>query len=273
MKHLIQSKFFAQVTLLAVAITAPAAWAQSPQVINIPLSYPDRPMTLEVGILSAEIEVIGEDRSDVELEVSAISSSRKIITPSGAMPITTSGFALEADEDENRVEVSTDWRNEKMKFLARVPRNASLELSTVNDGIIVVRNVHGDMDLRNVNGPITATGIVGSVAAESVNENIKIYFDEFGADATATLTTINGNLDVGIPDGTGAEFHLDTGRGNINTDFEVTVESRKPIIERKDHEKGVKVKVETVITAVVGDGGPIVRMKSLNGNLRISKSN
>ena len=49
--------------LLLIAFAAPAI-AQQPQVINVPLSRPGDPIYLEIGIQSARIEVIGEDRED-----------------------------------------------------------------------------------------------------------------------------------------------------------------------------------------------------------------
>ena len=55
-----------------------------------------------------------------------------------------------------------------------MPRRASLDLSTVNEGEIIVRDIVGDLELENVNGPITATNITGSVIAESVNNPITV---------------------------------------------------------------------------------------------------
>ena len=60
-------------TGLAALLTFSAGLAMAqnqPQVIDIPLSKPGEPASLEISIVSARIEVIGEDRQDASFEVS-----------------------------------------------------------------------------------------------------------------------------------------------------------------------------------------------------------
>ena len=42
-----------------------------------------------------------------------------------------------------------------------MPRDAAVELKTVNDGEIVVDGVRGDFDVRNVNGAVRLSGLRG----------------------------------------------------------------------------------------------------------------
>ncbi|MEO1201117.1 MAG: hypothetical protein AAFX10_00325 [Pseudomonadota bacterium] len=262
--------------LFAVCI-ALFAWSQAlaqsePERITIPLTRPGEPVTLDVSILSARIEVIGEDRDDAEFEVSVADGKRQIITPSGPKPLTTGGYSFEVEESDNQISVDTDWRSNRVVFVARIPADADLELSTVNDGEIIVRNVRGRLQLENANGPITATGITGSVIAESINEDIDVAFQGIAADEVVSLNSINGNLTVALPANAGAELHIDTARGEIRSDFEVDVRPSKPIIERNDNQRGVEVRIESVIIADVNGGGPVVRLKSLNGNITIANA-
>ena len=130
------------IVFTALALVAAQAAAQGdPQVINIPLSRPGEPITLEIGIMSARIEVIGEDRDDAEFSVSVEQGRRKIITPSGAKELPASAYSIEVDEDDNHISVDTDWRMNKVNVVARIPSRADLELSTTNNGEIIVRNV------------------------------------------------------------------------------------------------------------------------------------
>ena len=267
------SKSCLHIAVLTLALGAGAVAAQSaPERITIPLTRPGEPVSLEVSILSARIEVIGEDRDDAEFEVSVAEGKRQIITPSGPKPLTGGGYAFEIDEDDNRISVDTDWRSNRVVLVARIPARADLELSTGNDGEIIVRNVRGRLQLGNTNGPITATGIAGSVIAESVNDDIRIDFDEIAGDEATSLGSINGNLSVGLPDGAGAELHIDTARGEIQSAFEVDVRPSKPVVERSENRGGVEVRVESVIIADVSGGGPVIRLKTLNGNISIEKA-
>ena len=263
------------ILVLALMFGAAPVWGQDqPQMINIPLSNPGEPLTLEISILSARIEVIGEDREDAEFAVSVEQGSRKIITPSGTKLLTGGAYSLEVDERDNHITLDTDWRANanKVSVVARIPRHADLELSTTNEGEILVSNIVGNLQLENINGPITATNIVGSVIAETNNENIDVSFASIDASNATALSSINGDLNLGLPANAGAQLHIDSARGEIYSDFEVEVQTTKPVIERKNDRGGVEVRIESVIVANINGGGSVIKLKTLNGDIQIRKS-
>lgn len=255
--------------LLSLLAATGAAAQSSPHVVNIPLSRPGDPIVLEIEILSAHIEVIGEDREDAEFAISGGDSRRKIVTPSGTRALTGGGFAFDIEEDDNEISVQTDHRLEKVTVIARVPRRADVSLSTVNDGEIVVRNITGTLELGNANGPVTATGISGAVIAESINDTIDIGFASLPDEGVMSMESMNGDLVVRLPGNAGAELHLDSSEGEILSDFEVDVLPSKPVVEREDTGDGVSVRVENTIVARVNGGGPVIRLKTLNGDISI----
>jgi DUF4097 and DUF4098 domain-containing protein YvlB len=249
-----------------------AAPAQmQPETINIPLSRPGEPMSLSIDALSARIEVIGEERKDVELKVTLSAGRRKIVTPSGAKML-AGGGGLEISERDNRVNVESELPTGTITVVARVPRRAKLDLSTVNESEIVVRDIVGDLQLENVNGPITATNITGSVIAESVNSPITVGLAGVAAGAATSLSSLNGDITLTLPAATRAELHLDTSQGEITSDFELEIKPSKPLIERKEGRGGVSVRMEDVIVATVNGGGPVIRVKTLNGGIKIAKA-
>ena len=122
---------FALATLTLLA--SPSAWSEGePQIINLPISRPGEPVSLEISIISAYIEVIGEDRQDAEFSVSVENGTRKIITPSGTRPLTGGAYSLQVNEEDNHISVDTDWRANKVSIIARIPKLADLELSTTS---------------------------------------------------------------------------------------------------------------------------------------------
>jgi len=261
------------VLVLALVLgAAPVAGQDQPQMINIPLSSPGEPLTLEIDILSARIEVIGEDREDAEFAVSVEQGSRQIITPSGAKPLTGGAYSLEVDEEDNHITVDTDWRANKVSIVARIPRHADLELSTTNDGEILVSNIVGNLQLENIHGPITATNIAGSVIAETVGEKIDVSFASIDGSSAMALSSINGDVHLGLPANAGVQLHIDSAQGEIYSDFEVEVQPTKPVIERKNDRGGVEVRVESVIVADINGGGSVIKLKTLNGDIQIRKS-
>jgi len=251
---------------------APALAQIDAQLISIPLSRPGEPIKLEIGILSARIEVIGEDREDALFEVTIAEGQRKIVTPSGTQTLTNAGYSLEIDEHENSITFDTDWRQNKVSVVARIPRRADLDLSTIENGEIIVTNISGNLELSNVNGPITASGISGSVIADSVNDFIDLSFVAIDDANASSLETVNGNLTVRLPAKMGVQIHLDTSQGEIFSDFEVDVQTSNPTVIRNDNDNGSEVRIESVIIANINGGGSIIRMNTLNGDINIRKT-
>ena len=265
-----QSIFRAALALTLLSLVAPAL-AQQPQVINVPLSRPGDPIFVEIDIMSARIEVIGEDREDAMFEVTVADGDRKIVTPSGTQSLKGGGYSIEIEEDDNEISFDMDWRVNKVTVIARIPRNADVELQTVNDGEIIVSNLIGNLELYNTKGPITARNISGSVIAESVNDTIDLGFVSLDPDNASSMESINGDLILGLPEGVGVTTQLDTSQGEIYSDFEVEVQPSEQVVEREDYDEGVSIYIESVIVAKINGGGPIVRMKSLQGDINIRK--
>jgi hypothetical protein len=249
----------------------PAPAQVQPETINIPLSRPGEPMSMHIDILMARIEVIGEERKDVALTVTLSSGRRKIVTPSGPKSLAGGGAGLEINERDNRVSIESDGPPDRVTIVARVPRRAKLALSTTNDGEIIVRDIVGDLQLENVNGPITATNINGSVIAESVNAPIVVGLAAVAPGGATSVSSLNGDITLTLPASAKTELHLDSGRGEIVSDFELDVKPSKPLIERNERRGGVSVHMENVVVATINGGGPVIRVKTLNGNVKLSK--
>lgn len=257
---------------LTAVLGAAVALAQSqPETIVVPLSRPGDPMSMSVDILSARIEVIGEERKDVSLTVTLSGGRRKIVTPSGTKTLSSGGSGLEISERDNRVSIESEVSMSPITIVARVPRRANLNLSTTNEGEIVVRNVTGDLQLENVNGPITATNITGSVIAETVNTPIEAGLTAVAAGGATSLSSLNGDVTLTLPANAKAELHLDSSRGEIVSEFELDVKPSKPVIERTQGRGGVSVRMEDVTIATINGGGPVIRIKTLNGAIKIAK--
>ncbi len=262
-----------QIFWFSCLLLAKTAFGQGDsQQIVVPISDPNKPISMDISILSAHIEIIGEDRDDAEFLVSVTKGGRKIITPSGAKTIAGGSYSLEIQEEDNEISVHTDWSPARVKLVARIPKQANLELSTTNDGVIVVDNIVGDLQLTNVNGPITGTNLAGSVIAESVNRDIRLTFTQFSDDYSVSMTSVNGNLSLGLPSRSKAQLQIDTARGEVVSDFEVELEPTKPIVQRGQNGRGYQVQVEKIIVANINGGGGVAKLKTLNGDIQVIKA-
>jgi hypothetical protein len=258
---------------LVLILSAGLALGQNkPEVITVPLSRPGEPVSLKIDIPSARIEVIGEARQDAEFAITLAAGKRKLITPSGTKTLSGGSQELQVNEHDNTISVDVDSPVDRVEIIARIPRRADLDLSTNQDGQIIVRDVVGNLQLENTNGPISATSINGSVIAESVSEAIAVSFSDISSSGVTALSSLTGDISLSLPANAGVEMRIDTAKGQIDSDFEMEVKPSKPVIERKEGHDGVSVRVEDAIVATINGGGPVIRNSTLKGNIRISKS-
>jgi hypothetical protein len=266
------TKNFIRAAISASLLISAAVLAQtSPENITVPLSRPTEPVSLNIDLMSARIEVIGEERKDAQFSITMLGGERKIKTPSGVKPLKGGAGVLEVEEHDNEISVESEFPNVKAAVIARVPRRANLTLSTVQDGEIIVRDVTGTLQLENVNGPITATNINGAVIAESVSSDIKVGLAAINPSEATSLTSISGALTLGLPANAGVELRIDSAEGEIDSDFELDMKPTKPAIVRKEGHNGMSVRVEDVVVATVNGGGPVIKLKTLSGNIRLEK--
>src|SRR5690606_18395486 len=87
------------------------------------------------------------------------------------------------------------WQDYTVRYdiEVRVPRNAAVDLSTVNDGDVIVENVHGALEVSNVNGRVDLSGVRGAGTITTVNGTIDAAFDRAPADSLS-FKTVNGEI-------------------------------------------------------------------------------
>lgn len=142
-------------------------------------------------------------------------------------------------------------------FEVYVPRRSSLDLDTEN-GPLSVREVNGSIDLEAHNGPVALRGVGGNVRARVQNGPLTVtltgtQWDGQGLDAE----TVNGPVDLVIPEGYSARLKTGTVNGPMSVDFPLTVTIQGRISHR--------------ISTTLGSGGPLVRVVTTNGPLSISR--
>ena len=135
------------------------------------------------------------------------------------------------------------------------PRATDLQLETDNGGV-AIENVRGDIDFRVSNGGVRLEGVGGDVRGRTTNGGINATltggtWDGEGLD----VETTNGGIRLQVPSDYSARLESGTVNGQIHIDFPVTVQGR----------------VGREISTTLGEGGPLVRVRTVNGGVRISR--
>ncbi len=249
-----------------------AAQAQAEQKLVVPLSSPGRPAVVQAGVHSGSIHV--KTHGGKEVIVRAISNAEKERDSRkgpGMRRIPNTAFGLEIEENRNIVEIGLDWTQQNVTLEIEVPANTSLELSTLNDGVLTVDGVEGDLELSNLNGPIRVSNVRGSVIASSNNGDVQVAFARISPDKAMSFSTLNGDVDVTFPPNLSADLRISSARGEIYTDFDYTMMPNSPVVEKSGDRDAYRVRINRDVRAKVGNGGPEMHFKTFNGDIYIRK--
>jgi DUF4097 and DUF4098 domain-containing protein YvlB len=86
-----------------------------------------------------------------------------------------------------------------------------------------------------------------------------------------SFSTFNGDIDVTFPASLTAVLRINSGRGEVLTDFDVEVQPQPPVVERGGEGGRYQVRLERETRAVIGRGGPDIYFKTFNGNITVRK--
>ena len=267
--------------LLAMVLWARtiAQQAETKEQLVVPLSEPGKPYKLNVGLINGSIKIIAYEGKDVVIDAVAETEKKRDRAEardnSAGMKRITAGNGLDisAEEKNNRITVnSNSWRM-PVNVTIKVPQSeATLKLSTINNGDITVSNVSGELEVSNTNGPIHLNNISGSAVANTVNGAITVTFKSIDAKAAMAFSTLNGNLDVTFPATFKANVKLKSDMGEMFTDFDIDADKTQPKSNRTNQNGMYRVNVENWVYGKINGGGPELMMKNMNGNIYIRKA-
>jgi hypothetical protein len=175
-----------------------------------------------------------------------------------------------ADGDGGRRNSSWDNYGIAYDIELRVPRGATLEVSTVNDGDVTVEDVDGAFDLKNVNGAVRLVRAGGGGSIHTVNGDVDATFARTPSEATS-FHTVNGEVDVTFPANLSAELAFHTLQGDVFTDFDVVSLSAPPEVRGNRGRYVMNTNRNSAFR--VGTGGERHTFNTLNGDILVRKAN
>ncbi|MDO7853552.1 DUF4097 family beta strand repeat-containing protein [Hymenobacter convexus] len=250
---------------------------ESKETLTVPLSAPGKPGTLEVGLVFGAIHVTGYSGKDVVVDAAfrPKQGSRRAETPAPAgmkRLSSAGGLNLTVEEKNNHVEVSTEVPTQPVDLTIKVPHNFSLQLTTVNNGDIIVENVSGELEISNVNGAIQLTDVSGSAVANTVNGNLTATFKSINNGTPMAFSTLNGKVDVTFPANLKAALKMKSERGEVYSDFDVAVDKAANKVTRTSQNGLTRLSTDDWTYGKVNGGGAEVMMKTMNGNIYLRKA-
>jgi hypothetical protein len=175
---------------------------------------------------------------------------------------------------ENRWNYNDNRRIEyeyQLGFIIKVPFNTSLDISTVNEGDIQVRDVTGSLRVNNVNGPITIKNAKGVTRARTINGDVTVNYTDLPP-GESDYYTLNGTLSVTYPAALSADLQFKSMNGAFYTDFpnlEVLPVRVTKNVQKSGATTVYKLNIDKQVR--VGSGGKLFKFETMNGNIYIKK--
>ena len=157
------------------------------------------------------------------------------------------------------------------QFEVEVPAGTRLDVGTVLDGTIDVAGIVGMISASNVNGPIKVREVRDCEMLESVNGKVDVSFT-MAPGQDCNIETINGDITLALPSGSGLDVSLDLFNGRIVSEFAVDPLALPAVIEHSSDGDGHRYRIQQSAGLRLEGGGPRFSISSLNGDIRIQKT-
>jgi hypothetical protein len=165
--------------------------------------------------------------------------------------ITTNGGRIRVTGPDSRDE---QWWNVQVEI--ETPRDTPLALSTRNGGI-ALEGMSGRSRFETSNGGVSLVDVSGDVQGRTTNGGLRVILDGSRWEGEGlNVETTNGGVHMELPAGYNAELHTETRNGGLSIDFPVTVTGRLSDTRRR-------------IDTTIGSGGAPLRVRTVNGGVRI----
>ncbi len=179
--------------------------------IALTVVSPNGGVRIEEDDRRSDILVVAEARSRAATESAA--ENRMDAFDVLIEPVTDRHWRIEPDFAGRR------RGGDAMGFLITVPRLDDAVVRTDN-GSIVIRSAHGELDLETGNGAVQVGPTSGSVVVKTGNGNISCVTGDSSEPASIDLRTGNGRIRLDLPERRVAELFASTGNGRIEDRLE-----------------------------------------------------
>jgi len=235
--------------LLALCMAIPS-YAEVTQDFHrtVPLSADGR---VSLSNINGDVEITGWNRNEVQID--AVKTARDQQRLDEAQ--------IEVNANSNSVEIETHYPSHlvnnnpaSVHYTLHVPENARIDKVNLVNGSLTVQKVTGEITANLVNGKLRASDLAGEADLATVNGTIEANYTSLNNVREIRLKSVNGSVDLLLPQSPNADVSASTVNGGISTDFPLTV---------KGHWIGKNM------SGTLGSGGVHIELNNVNGSIHV----
>jgi hypothetical protein len=148
--------------------------------------------------------------------------------------------------------MSVERNDVEVSFHVMLPAGVTFHGRTVN-GDLQAMGLDSDVLLKTVNGDVDLS-TTGRAEATTVNGSIEAVFGDADIREEVTFSTVNGSITLDVPDDIDADLDASWLNGELDSELPFTLQGRMT--------KGQA-------SGVIGDGGPLLSLSTVNGSIRL----
>ena len=171
---------------------------------------------------------------------------------------------------------NNNWKNNNkykyhLNFKIKVPKSLNLELGTMNDGDIYVKDVQPmEVIVNNLNGAITLDNISGRTDVNALNRDINITYNG-KPEGNSEFNALNGDINITVSQNLNADVTFKSMNGDFYTNLETVKLNPEMTKRERKNGNGVKYKISSKDAFRIGSGGAKLDFNLLNGDVIVKK--
>lgn len=266
-----------------LVIPAGQLWSQNASAVRkiIPLKDPAQPVTVKISAMTGGFSVMGYDGKEIIIESAPPgqvpkNKDRSHMEPRQAFHPGFPESQLTVNQDENVVSISIMPTAPPARIIFHIPSASRLKLSHCVNGDVMVDHVAGEIEADLVNGSLRLANVSGVVVAHTVNGRIQADFVAVPSEKPTAFATVNGSIEVAFPAALKAKVKLESMTGTVRCDFPIQGQraNGSSTLQTGPNDREIHPRLPgKTVAGAINDGGPEIKIKTVNGNIHLRKKN
>ncbi|GAB3967314.1 hypothetical protein GCM10028806_09440 [Spirosoma terrae] len=232
--------------------------------LNLTLEDSSKPGLLAITWGIGDINIQSYEGKQVQIDIKTIADANEANDPtismSGMKKTLSSSNELQIENKSNAISIKNFKIKSTINLTIKIPKEFSIKIKTLGKGSITIKGVSGLVEVSSFEGDVKLDEISGSVSASNTRGNLTVNFTKLESANPTAISTLKGNIDIGLPSNTKTTIRLKASRGDIKSDFPLnSVTNTKPF------------KTAEWLSSSINGGGGELTLTSFIGSITVRK--